>query len=265
MIHESNRSDAIRLVEDVEWSRPMQWLGLAWRDMERAPMLGAVHGLLLALLGAGMVIFFRHQFWWLAGFASAFMLVAPMLACSLYEVSRELSLGNQPSWSTAWRVWSSRDRRLMALGVFMGLSCAGWVISSAALIYSFTPASIVTPEDFLRHVVLQPQFGIFEIWLLMGALLAAPMFASVVIAIPLLLDQPVSLWGAIHTSWRVVGRNPLAMAFWAFLLTLFTLLGLASALLGLIVVVPLLTHASWYAYRDLVHACTVDAMEHRHE
>ena len=73
-----------------------------------------------------------------------------------------------------------------------------------------------------------------------------------VIAIPLLLDRPVSLWTSIHTSWRVVAHNPAAMALWASLLTLFTLLGLGSALLGLLGVVPLLAHASWYAYRDLV-------------
>jgi len=126
------------------------------------------------------------------------------------------------------------------------------VLSSAALIYGGYPTGIVTPEDFLRRVVLRSELGLFELWLFMGAVLAAPMFASVVIAIPLLMDRPVSLWSAIHTSWRVVAHNPAAMAFWALLLTLFTLLGLGSALLGLLGVVPLLAHASWYAYRDLV-------------
>ena len=82
------------------------------------------------------------------------------------------------------------------------------------------------------------------------------MFASTVIAIPMLLDRPVSLWTAVHASWRVVALNPTTMAFWSFLLTLFTLLGLGSALLGLLGVVPLLAHASWYAYRDLVRPAT---------
>ncbi len=128
----------------------------------------------------------------------------------------------------------------------------GWVLTSAALIYGIMPTGIVTPEDFLRRVVLRAELGLFEAWLILGAVMAAPMFASVVIAIPLLLDRPVTLWVAIHTSWRVVAHNPLALGFWAFLLTLFTLLGLGSALLGLLGVVPLLAHASWYAYRDLV-------------
>lgn len=252
-------------VQVVEWHRPLQWLGLAWRDIERSPLIGAAHGLLLAVAGAILLYGFRHQFWWLAGICSAFMLVAPLLACGLYEVSRQLSLGMTPSWSSALHVWLTGDRRLIGLGFLMGLSCAGWVISSAALIYGYTPADIVTPQDFLRHVVLQPHFGLFEIWLLMGALLSAPMFASVVIAIPLLLDRPIGLWQAVHTSWRVVAHNPGAMAFWAFLLTFFTLLGLASALLGLLIVVPLLAHASWYAYRDLLLPPPGAAMDDHHE
>jgi uncharacterized membrane protein len=236
----------------VEWHRPLQWLGRAWADIERCPTVGVGHGLLLALLGAGLLYFGRHHFWWLAGLLSTFMLVAPLLACGLYEVSRQLSLGRTPGWSDAWRVWTSGDRRLIGLGGLLGLSCVGWVLSSAALIYWAIPSGIVTPEDFVRRVVLRSELGLFELWLILGGLLAAPMFASVVIAVPLLLDRPVGVWAAVHTSWRVVAHNPGAMGFWAFLLTLFTLLGMASALLGLLGVVPLLAHASWYAYRDLV-------------
>ena len=240
----------------VEWHRPLQWLGRAWADIERCPTIGAGHGLVLALLGALLLYFCRQHFWWLAGLLSTFMLVAPLLACGLYEVSRQLSLGRTPGWSDALRVWTSGDRRLMGLGALLGLSCLGWVLSSAALIYGVMPTGIVTPEDFIRRVVLHSELGLFEVWLVMGGALAAPMFASVVIAMPLLMDRPVSLWSAIHTSWRVVAHNPMAMGLWAFLLTLFTLLGLGSALLGLLGVVPLLAHASWYAYRDLVRPST---------
>ena len=68
-----------------------------------------------------------------------------------------------------------------------------------------------------------------------------------------MLDHPtLSLQQAIHTSWRVVALNPLAMALWAALLCVFTALGIGSAFLGLLAVVPMLGHASWHAYRDLV-------------
>jgi uncharacterized membrane protein len=71
---------------------------------------------------------------------------------------------------------------------------------------------------------------------------------------PLLLDRKVTLRQAVMTSWAVVLANPLPMAFWAFLIMSFTLLGLGSLMLGLVFVVPMLGHASWHAYRDTVDA-----------
>ena len=91
-----------------------------------------------------------------------------------------------------------------------------------------------------------------ETWLLLGGALAAPVFASSVVAIPLLLDREVSVLAAIFTSWRAVMENPVPLAFWALTITLLTLAGMATAMAGLVVVVPLLAHASWHAYRDLV-------------
>jgi uncharacterized membrane protein len=110
-----------------------------------------------------------------------------------------------------------------------------------------------TPTDFIRLVVLQPELGLFEIWVLMSALIAAPMFASTLVTLPLLMDHPtLTVQQAVLTSWRVVAMNPLAMACWAGILCLFTALGIGSAFLGLLGVVPMLGHASWHAYRDLV-------------
>ena len=91
----------------------------------------------------------------------------------------------------------------------------------------------------------------------MCSLLAAPIFASSVVAMPLLLDRRASLRLAVLTSWQVVVANPLPMAFWAALILGFTLLGLGSLLLGLIFVMPMLGHASWHAYRDLVDASSL--------
>jgi len=105
-------------------------------------------------------------------------------------------------------------------------------------------------------VVLAPDSWLFEAWLMLGAALAAPVFASSVVAIPLLLDRrgeaSTDVLRAVLTSWRAVETNPVVMALWAALLLALVLLAFATALLGLVVVVPWLAHASWHAYRDLV-------------
>ena len=86
----------------------------------------------------------------------------------------------------------------------------------------------------------------------LGGVLAAPLFASSVISMPLLLDRRISLWQAILTSWRAVLANPVPLAIWGALIMGFTLLGLGSLFLGLVPVIPMLGHASWHAYRAAV-------------
>jgi uncharacterized membrane protein len=78
-----------------------------------------------------------------------------------------------------------------------------------------------------------------------------------VVAIPLLLDREVGVLAAVFTSWRVVMDNPLPMALWAGLIMALTLLGMATLMLGLAIVVPWIAHASWHAYRDLVDASSL--------
>jgi len=128
------------------------------------------------------------------------------------------------------------------------------VLTSAALITALAPQPVHTPLDFLRHVVLAPGGHLFELWLMLGALMAAPLFASSVVAMPLLLDRRADVLQAVLTSWQAVLNNPAPLALWAALIMLLTLLGMATVLLGLVLALPWLGHASWHAYRALVDA-----------
>ncbi len=234
--------------------QPLSWLEHAWHDIRLTPGVSFAHGAALAAFGWLMLALAHQRFWVLAGALSGFLIVAPVLVTGLYATSRALERGEPAGWGAVWAVWRSLDRRLVLFGLLLGLAGTGWVMTSAALITLFAPGPVNTPVDFLRLVVANRASWLFEAWLGLGALLAAPVFASSVLAIPMLLDQRVSLLDAVLASWRSVLDNPLPMAVWAALLMGFTLLGLGSALFGLIAVVPMLGHASWYAYRDLVPA-----------
>jgi uncharacterized membrane protein len=239
-------------VRSVGVDRPLLWLSRGWADLWRCPLPGLLHGAAAALFGALLFWVARDQFWWLAGAFSGFLLVAPLLATGLYAISRALHDGQRPTLATALTAWKPRDGRLVTFGVLLALAGTGWVLTSAALITAFAPAPIQRPYHFLQWVVMSPSVGLFEVWLLLGAVLAAPVFASSVLALPLLLDTRASVRQAVLLSWRAVLDNPLPLALWAGLLLLITVLGMATALLGLVVVVPWLAHASWHAYRDLV-------------
>src|SRR5574337_26652 len=231
--------------------RPLRWLARGWRDLARCPLPGLLHGLALALFGAALIAIAGGRFWLLAGAFSGFLLVAPVLATGLYQVSRALERGERADLALALRAWWP-EPRLIAFGALLALAGTGWVLTSAALIYGMAGEQVRDPLDFLRVVVLDERSHRFEVWLALGAVLAAPVFASSVVAIPLLLDRKVGVLAAVLTSWRVVQAQPLPMALWAALLLALTVIGMATALVGLIVVVPWLAHASWHAYRDLV-------------
>lgn len=235
----------------VTLASPARWLAAGWADLRRNPVPGLVHGLLITAFGAALLWAARDRFWLLAGAFSGFLIVAPILATGLYEVSRALEQGRRIGMPEVWQLWRSRDGRLVRFGLLLGLAGTGWVLTSAALITLGSVVPIRNPLDFLRHVVLVRELGLFEVWLLLGALLAAPVFASTVVALPLLVDRPVAVSTAVFRSWRAVASHPGPATVWAVVIALLAAVGMGSALLGLVVLIPLVGHASWHAYRDL--------------
>jgi uncharacterized membrane protein len=239
-------------IRSVPAGRPWTWLALGWADLMRCPLPGLVHGLAAALFGGALLYVARDRFWLLAGSFSGFLLVAPLVATGLYAVSRQLEKRQPAGLGTALAAWRPRDDRLVVFGLLLALAGTGWVLTSASLITGFAAEPVRSPADFLRVVVLDDVGHLFEAWIVLGSVLAAPMFASSVVAIPMLLDRPHGVVTAVATSVGAALMSPAAMALWATLILALSLLGMATLMIGLIVVVPWLAHASWHAYVDLV-------------
>ena len=251
-------------VREVGLASPFGWLAAGWRDFMACPIPGLLHGAAVAVFGSLMFWTARQYFWLLAGAFSGFLLVAPVLATGLYAISRSLERGTPVGIRVAMQAWKPANRRLVRFGILLALAGTGWVATSAALITALAPASVLNPQDFVRVVVVANHGFLFEIWLALGGVLAAPVFASSVVALPLLLEHELGVLAAVLTSWRCVLANPAPLALWAALLMILTLAGMVTAMLGLLIVVPWLGHASWHAYRDLVQPNAAPAAPKRH-
>jgi len=261
-------------VRTIGMAQPVQWLGRGWQDLTRCAGISLLHGLAMAVAGALMLLLARDHFWFMAGAFSGFLLVAPILATSLYALSRALERGEPANgaivlktwlnWHNGkFKKWGDGHWNLLKFGVLLAAAGTAWVLLSAGLITLLAPADITTPVEFIRHVVLAKQGFLFELWLALGGVLVAPIFASTVITIPMLLDRQVPIAVAVATSWQVILANPVPMALWGALIMVLTLLGFAFVLLGLVLVVPVLGHASWHAYRDLLDVSDLPEREQR--
>jgi uncharacterized membrane protein len=246
----------------IDSKQPLVWLYRGLKDIGHSPWLSLAHGLVIAM-GGGLITWLAHdRFWLLASAVSGFLVVAPVLATSLYAMSRAIERNeavNLRLLFNTWTQWQTLQNNepvsywcLVRFGLLLALAGTGWVLTSSALITLLAPVAIHTPMDFIRHVVLNPDSYLFELWLMLGGLMAAPVFASSVVAMPLLLDRQVNTLQAVLTSWKVVLTHPMPMVLWAFLIMGLSMLGVLSLFLGLIVIVPILGHASWHTYRDLV-------------
>ncbi len=161
-------------IRSVALARPLHWLLLGWRDMLHCGWISWVHGLVLSLSGMVLVAVFYRHFWLLSGALSGFLLVAPILATSLYALSRARERGEKTDLRVVLKTWLNWQRLdkwgneywcLVQFGALLALAGTGWVLTSAALITLLAPGPVLNPVDFLQHVVLARNGFLFELWL----------------------------------------------------------------------------------------------------
>ena len=230
-----------------------RWLRLGWRDLRQAGWPSLMHGLIVTALSL-VIVEIALLFWpLLPGAVSGFLVVGPILATGLYAISRKQEHGQPSSMQDVFYAWKCGSRCLLRFGLLLVLGATAWVLISVTLFHFFVDVEIETTLEFLRYVFQQDD-GIFGLWTVLAGLVAAVTFALTVVSVPMLVERDVNTPRAFRTSVRAVAENPVTMTVWALFIFLATLFSVATFMLGFIVIYPVIGHASWYAYRDVVNA-----------
>jgi uncharacterized membrane protein len=226
---------------------PFEWLAHAWRDMRAAPVLSLFYGVLLALLSAGIaVLTWRSGLIVLyLGLATGFVFVGPWLAMGLYSISYQLEAGRKPTLAYSLRQARAHMRDTLVLGICLLIVLLVWA-RAATLMNVFRPQ---TGLPTLREIL-----PFLAIGSCVGAIFAAIVFAATAFSLPMLLDRRTDAITAVVTSINATLRNKRTMLIWAMLIVAAVVVGFATLFVGFIVLMPLLGHASWHAYRATIDA-----------
>lgn len=237
-------------INKVDNTAPLHWIQRGWHDFLATPVLSMLHGLALSLGGVAVVrLGFQHEALLIGAF-SGFMLVAHGLMTGVYALSRALEKAEPIDWLVGLRAWRHTGVQSLYFGLVLAAIGSLWVLFSS-LIMAMSEITESSIRGYLLFFAGETSPLLFWIWMLTGGIVASLVFAISVISMPMLIDRPASMLVAIRTSIAVVSLNPLPLVIWAILIMLLTIIAVGS-IFGLLVIMPILGHASWHAYRDLV-------------
>jgi len=235
--------------------RPWFWLAAGWRDMCRCSGISFAYG---GLVVAASYLLAACLGWFGVGFlvlpaAAGFALMAPVLASGLIEVSRRLERGEPVRLGIALATFVRHGSGITAIGGMLLLVFMIWIRMASLLVMPLLtlgePMAEAEPLSVgAIHTLISAMVAAGAVGLPLGFLV----FALTAVSMPMLIDGRSRVSTAIATSLATVRLNLLTMSVWAALIAVLTAAGLATAFLGLAIAFPLLAHATWHAYRDLV-------------
>lgn len=235
----------------LHYGDPWRWLAAGWRDFRRAPGIGLFYGVCFMLMGYGLLKVYEHAPAYTLALSAGFLLMGPFLCLGLYQVSQRLERGEAPDLGDSLLAWQEHTGQM---AIFGGVLLILEMIWGRASLIVFAVSFDGMP-DFSGSLLklLDPEnLGFIVTYLVVGAFFAGLIYSVSVISMPMMLDRQVDSVTAGLTSLRLVLTQTGVLLCWGALIALLVLLALLPGFAGLLLVGPVLGHASWHAYRAAV-------------
>jgi uncharacterized membrane protein len=241
---------------EIRRARPLQsiqWLRRGWDDLWHLRASSLMYGVLIAALGAVLLILGSSHPYFVAAAVSGYLLVGPIMTTGTCELSRRRALGEPIGFDESLQAVTRNRQELFKFGALLAAIAIVWFVASEVMLRSIL--HIVEPtlaETLWGGFTETANRAQIVAYIGSGAVLAALVFTLSVVAVPLITDRNASVTDAIWASMKVTFWNLPAMLVWSALIVALTAFGFLTMLIGMVVVAPLLGHATWHAYRDLI-------------
>lgn len=243
-----------RFALDLPATSGFDWLAAGWRDLKIEPGPSLAYGVIVLVLSGAIVAGLWRLGWDFILFPAfaGFLVFAPALATGLYEKSRALEAGDPISFRRMLFPRPASGGQILFTGALLCGLMLLWM-RAAIIIYALFFGVNPFPEglDHVLEMLLTTREGAAMLLVggVVGALFAAFSLAVSAFSIPMMYDRQVDALTAMGTSWALVWNNRRALIVWGAIVLVLFALSLATALVGLVIVFPLLGHATWHAYK----------------
>lgn len=242
-------------ISEVPFDAVWTWLGHGWRDMWRVPHISLTYGAVFTAVSLLILVglYFAGGVALILPLAGGFLLLGPMIAVGLYETSRRLEAGEPMTFGDIVTVGMKSPGQLAFLGAVMLIVYFAWLGIALLLFMLFLGSQPLALENIVPNLLFTWNgLGFLIVGTTIGAVFALFVFSATVVSIPLLMRREVDVVTAALTSIEAVARNPVPMAIWAILIAGMMVLAFVTLFLGMVIVFPLVGHATWHVYKSLV-------------
>ena len=234
---------------------PMRWITAGYNEVLRHPGYSLGYGFVFTA-GGLLMMYTLFKLGWAAlipAAAGGFIMLAPLLAIGLYGISRREEEGKPLDLSVLFPRRFAEPKQLAYVALALTLAFIVWMQVALLLFALFSNGHSLALQDFTAYVFsTKAGLTMASIGTIAGLMIALFVFSVSALSIPILLEHHVDAITAISASIRMVLQHPGPMLVWAWLIVLYTAFGLGSVFLGLIFVFPMMGHATWHAYREMV-------------
>lgn len=231
------------------------WLRAGWRDLAVQPTSSLIYGLTVFLVSLSAIggLFKLGMDYILFPVLAGFMVIGPILAVGLYEKSRRIADGRPVTLPDMVFVKAESGAQILFIGAVLCMLMLLWMRAAVIIYALFFGLKAFPGLDQIVAVLFTTPLGwsMLAVGSAIGGLFAAFSFAISVFSIPMLLNERRDAFTAMGTSMALVWNNLPVMLTWGAIVLMLFLIGLATGLLGFLVVFPLVGHATWHAYKAI--------------